>query len=178
MSGAALPRVQLAPGYTICRLIHGGWQLSAGHHPGGADRERVLAEMERAVDAGATTFDGADIYTGVERLYGELVRRCGRDRVQVHTKLVPDLEALPSISRAYVEQIVDRSLRRLGVESIDLVQFHWWDFDVPGHVEAAAWLDELRRAGKVRHLGVTNYDRTRLEQLLEAGRRRLRPWRQ
>jgi len=49
---------------------------------------------------------------------------------------VPDLDCLPRISKSYVEGIVDESLRRLGVEQLDLVQFHWWDYGVPGAVNA------------------------------------------
>jgi aryl-alcohol dehydrogenase-like predicted oxidoreductase len=64
---------------------------------------------------------------------------------------------------------VDRSLSRLRVDRLDLVQLHWWDFDVPGYVEAAAWLDELRRAGKIRNIGLTNFDRPRLAEILAAG---------
>ena len=89
--------------------------------------------------------------------------------VQVHTKYVPDLDRLPTHSRADVVRGVDRSLARLGVERLDLVQLHWWDYDVPGYVEAAAWLDELRRAGKIRHVGLTNFDQTRLEEIVAAG---------
>ena len=111
--------------------------------------------MDRFVDAGITTFDCADIYTGVEALIGEwLKRRRARSDarpVQVHTKYVPDLDRLPTHSRADVTRGIDRSLARLGVDRLDLVQLHWWDYDVPGYVEAAAWLDELRRAGKIRH---------------------------
>ena len=82
---------------------------------------------------------------------------------------MPDLDRLPSHSRADVVRGVDRSLTRLQVERIDLVQLHWWDFDVPGYVEAAAWLDELRRAGKIRNVGLTNFDRPRLTEILAAG---------
>ena len=64
---------------------------------------------------------------------------------------------------------VDRSLTRLQVERLDLVQLHWWDFDVPGYIEAAVWLDELRRAGKIRNVGLTNFDRLRLTEILAAG---------
>ena len=94
--------------------------------------------MDRFVDAGITTFDCADIYTGVEALIGEwLKRRRARSNavpVQVHTKYVPDLDRLPTHSRADVVRGVDRSLARLGVEPLDLVQLHWWDYDVPGYV--------------------------------------------
>ena len=118
--------------------------------------------MDRFVDAGITTFDCADIYTGVEALIGEWLKRRGARGaavpVQVHTKYVPDLDRLPTHSRADVVRGVDRSLARLGVERLDLVQLHWWDYDVPGYVDAAAWLDELRRAGKIRHVGLTNFD--------------------
>ena len=122
--------------------------------------------MDRFVEAGITTFDCADIYTGVEALIGEWLKRRNASRcratVQVHTKYVPDLDRLPTHSRADVVRGVDRSLARLGVERIDLVQLHWWDYDVPGYVDAAVWLDELRRAGKIRHVGVTNFDQQRL----------------
>ena len=165
----AVERVELAPGYTISRVIKGGWQLAGGH--GTVDREQALAGMRQFVAAGITTFDCADIYTGVEALIGEFLRRHGADLpgVQVHTKYVPDLAVLPTLTRQDVTAAIDRSLRRLGVERLDLVQFHWWDYDVPGYVEAARHLDDLRQAGKVRHLGLTNFDLPRLTEIVEAG---------
>lgn len=169
-----VPRIELAPGaasagaYTISRIVHGGWQLSEGHRPQAVDPADALRTLSRLADAGFTTFDCADIYTGVEELFGRFV--AGReDEIQIHTKLVPDADVLPSITRGYVEGIVDRSLRRLGVERLDLVQLHWWDYAVPRFVETATWLDELRRAGKIRRLGVTNFDVPHLEEILDAG---------
>jgi aryl-alcohol dehydrogenase-like predicted oxidoreductase len=164
-----VPRVQLAPGYTISCLLKGGWQLAGGH--GRIDGEAALADMDRFVDAGITTFDCADIYTGVEALIGEWLkrRRDGSTPVQVHTKYVPDLDRLPTHSRADVVRGIDRSLARLGVERLDLVQLHWWDYDVPGYVDAAAWLDGQRQAGKVRHVGLTNFDQKRLAEIVGAG---------
>jgi aryl-alcohol dehydrogenase-like predicted oxidoreductase len=170
---AGAERVELAPGYRVHRLINGCWQLSAGH--GTWDRrEAALRRLEELYDEGRTTFDCADIYTGVEETLGELRRRLAArtgdpEPIQVHTKLVPDRSALPRVDRAYVERIVDRSLRRLGVERLDLVQFYWWDEEVSGCVDAVGWLDELRRAGKVRLLGVTNLCARRLQPLLDAG---------
>ena len=49
------------------------------------------------------------------------------------------------------------------------MQLHWWDYDVPGYVDAAGWLDEMRRAGKIRHLGLTNFDHQRLGEIVAAG---------
>jgi aryl-alcohol dehydrogenase-like predicted oxidoreductase len=167
-------RAPLATGYSISRIIKGGWQLAGGHGP--VDREAALEDMGRFVEAGITTFDCADIYTGVEALIGEFLRRLRASRgtaaiagIQVHTKYVPDLAALPRLRPGDVEAAVERSLRRLGVERLDLVQLHWWDYAVPGWVEAALALAELRRKGKVREVGTTNFDVPRLRLLLDAG---------
>ena len=167
-------RVELRPGYEISRLINGGWQLSAGHDLTGSGTGGALDQLEKLFDAGFTTFDCADIYTGVEALLGRLQKRLrsrGLDRkeIQVHTKFVPDLGALAKLTPRDVEATIDRSLRRLGTGALDLVQFHWWDYAVPGYVEAARALDDLRRRGKIRHLGVTNFDCRRLDEILDAG---------
>ena len=165
-----LPTVDLAPACSIPRVIIGAWQLSQGHSSAPPDRGEIFRTWATLVDRGFTTFDCADIYQGVERLLGEFRRQVRHPgAIRVHTKFVPDKEALPRIDRSYVERIIDRSLLRLGVERLDLVQFHWWDYAVPGYVEVAGWLGELARAGKIRHLGVTNFDVPRLGELLGAG---------
>ena len=64
---------ELAPGYRIPRIIRGGWQLAGDH--GAVDRERAVAEIAAFVDAGLNTVDGADIYTGVEAIYGDFNAR-------------------------------------------------------------------------------------------------------
>jgi aryl-alcohol dehydrogenase-like predicted oxidoreductase len=158
----------LAGDYRISRLVNGGWQLAGNHGSRPVDAASVMDDLSRLVDAGLTTFDCADIYGGVESLLGELIRRSA-SRIQVHTKLVPDLEALPRITREYVERSVDRCLRRLGVERLDLVQLHWWDYETSRYVETAQWLGEIQQAGKVRFLGVTNFDVPRLRELVQAG---------
>ena len=61
-------RIELRPGYEITRVIRGGWQLAGGH--GTIDREAAIDDLVAAFDAGVTTFDCADIYTGVEELFG------------------------------------------------------------------------------------------------------------
>jgi aryl-alcohol dehydrogenase-like predicted oxidoreductase len=90
-------------------------------------------------------------------------------RLQVHTKFVPDLGSLAKVDEAFVERSIDRSLRRLRQERLDLVQFHWWDYAVPGYVEAAGALSRLRSRGKVAHIGLTNFDVPRLAEILAAG---------
>lgn len=156
------------------RIINGCWQLATDHRADPLAAEDSLADLRRLADRGLTTFDCADIYTGVEERLGELRRRWiadggNPDALRIHTKYVPDLETLGALDRAMVEWILDRSRQRLGVECLDLVQFHWWDFDVDGWVDAARHLEALRVDGWVRHLGVTNFDVNHLEPILEAG---------
>ena len=164
-----MTRATLAPGYDISRVLKGGWQLAGGH--GAVDPDAALADMDRFVEAGMTTFDCADIYTGVEELIGRWRRMRGAaaDTIQVHTKCVPDVDRLLRLSRADIVRGIDRSLQRLGVDAVDLVQLHWWDYDAPGYVDAALWLDELRAAGKIRHVGLTNFDRQRVAEIVDAG---------
>lgn len=165
---------QLAPGYEISRVLRGGWQLAHGH--GQIRSDDAIADMVAFADAGITTFDCADIYTGVEELIGEFRQRYGDlrgrealDRIRVHTKCVPDLQILSRIGKRDVESVVDQSLRRLKTDRLDLVQFHWWDYDVPGWLETAHWLNELRQAGKIRHLGGTNFDTEHMLAIMTSG---------
>ena len=166
--------VELSPGYRISRLLRGGWQLSAGH--GALDRERAMGDMGTFLDAGVTAFDCADIYTGVEEMIGAFRDRLRRERgevaaraLKVHTKFVPDWDALPTLSHSDVSGIVERSLQRLKAERLDLVQFHWWNYDAPGMIEAAGHLLDFQRQGKIDLLGGTNFDTARSRTLTEAG---------
>jgi len=162
--------VTLAPGFVASRIAKGHWQLAERHGAPYA-REAAFDDMRRFVEAGITLFDCADHYVGVEQLIGEFRRRHPDHarRLRVSTKLVPDLESLPRLRRRDVERIVDTSLARLGQERLDLVQFHWWDYRVPGYVEAMHWLDDMRVAGKVELLGTTNFDTGRLSEIVASG---------
>lgn len=155
--------------FPASRLIKGGWHLAGGH--GAIDRAQAKRDMAAFVEAGITSFDCADIYTGVEELIGEFRSEySGHARaVRVHTKYVPDLAQLASVDRASVAATIERSLRRLRVERLDLVQFHWWDYAVPRYVEIALELERLRRDGKIDRIGVTNFDVARLAEMVDAG---------
>ena len=166
--------IDLRPDYRISRIIKGGWQLAGDHGP--VDRTAAVRDMAAFVEAGITAFDCADIYTGVEEMIGvfldHLRQSRGReaaDRVQVHTKYVPDATALSIIDQRQIEAGIDRSLMRLGVERLDLVQFHWWDYSVPGAIDTLGHLQRLREKGKIRQLGLTNFDLDHVKQFVEAG---------
>lgn len=167
-------RFALAEGYDISRVIRGGWQLAGDH--GAVDPAAVTGDLSAYFDAGITTFDCADIYTGVEAMIGafraELLARRGADalrQLKVHTKYVPDLAALTTLTPGDVRRSIDRSLQRLRVERLDLVQFHWWDYDQPRYVETALALRALQQEGKIHLLGGTNFDVARLQAFAAAG---------
>lgn len=158
--------------YSISRIIKGGWQLAGGH--GVINRQQAIEDMFAYVSSGITTFDCADIYTGVEEMIGAFLKKYtikygSRNEIKVHTKFVPDISILSNISKEYVEGIIDRSLQRLGLEQLNLVQFHWWDFDTHNYVETAYYLSELQKKGKIQHIGVTNFDVSHLQEILDTG---------
>lgn len=164
----------LSPDHQISRVVKGGWQLAGGHGP--IDVETSVTDMFAFFDSGITTFDCADIYTGVEELIGlfraRLLDKRGAaalDALKVHTKYVPNLELLSSLTKRDVETAIDTSLSRLKTDRLDLVQFHWWDYAQGDFVEVAGWLSELRTAGKIRNIGGTNFDTASCLAMIEAG---------
>ena len=164
----------LAPDYRISRVIRGGWQLAGGHGP--VAQDAVSDDLQAFFDAGVTTFDCADIYTGVEEMIGAFRDRVRRTRgpealarLRVHTKYVPDLELLPTLTAADVRRTIDRSLQRLRTDRLDLVQFHWWDYDQPRYLETALALRALQAEGKIRLIGGTNFDAAHVREIAAAG---------
>ena len=167
-------RMTLRPGHEISRVIRGGWQLAGGHGPVG--RTQAVEDMIAFAKAGITTFDCADIYTGVEDLIGafrmEYASRCGAEalaQIKVHTKLVPDLARLATVDKAYIRSIVDTSLQRLRMGQLNLVQVHWWDYDVPRYLDVFGWMDDLRLEGKIANVSGTNFDSEKTVEILRLG---------
>ena len=170
----SLDTIQLRPGYAISRVIKGGWQLAGDHGP--VERTDAVRDMEAFLDAGITTFDCADIYVGVEEMIGDFIgdiraRRGAAvaNRVRVHTKLVPDLGLLENIQAKDVEAIIDRSLKRLQIEQLHLVQFFWWDVSLGNPQVGLEVLKRCQEKGKVAHLGVTNWDAAETQPFLDTG---------
>ena len=169
-------RFELAKDYTVSRVINGCWQLSEGHAlKSQLDEQDIMNAFLSLVEKGFTTFDCADIYTGAEDFLGRLVNELKKSStlspldIQIHTKYVPDISLLGKLDFCYTEKIIDRSLMRQNRDILDLVQFHWWDYDVPGCVETAGHLQRLREKGKVRHISATNFDSENLAAIVDAG---------
>ena len=162
---------QLAKDLQICRILNGMWQVAGGH--GEIDIESAISEMFSYHDFGFTTWDMADIYGPAEEYLGEFRRRVEKQRgkaelekIQALTKFVPN----PSpMTRSKVEHHVENSIRRMNVKSIDLLQFHWWDYSDNRYIDAMHHLTNLQAEGKVRHIGLTNFDTERMAMMVEQG---------
>ena len=164
-------RLQFTPDLNICRVLNGMWQVSGAH--GRIDPEAAVESMFSYLDAGFTTFDLADHYGPAEDFIGEFRRRLaarrGRDalsQMQAFTKWVPPPSAM---TRSVVEANIDRSLRRMNVDSLDLLQFHWWEYGDERYLDALGHMADLQRAGKIKHLALTNFDTEHLATILNHG---------
>lgn len=161
-------RTRLSNGYELNQVINGCWQLSQGHALGSSiDLEDTKRAFYELCDNGLNSFDCADIYTGVEEFIGEFIKESGRE-VKVHTKYVPDLDCLDKVTFEFTEAVVDRGLKRLNKERLEIVQYHWWDYQVPGMVDVAEHLVRLQEKGKIQHIGTTNFDVENLKKLVDA----------
>lgn len=76
---------------------------------------------------------------------------------------------MATLSKKDIEATIDRSLKRLHLDQLHLVQFHWWDYDVQKYVETALVLQELQKKGKILHIGGTNFDVSHLQEINDAG---------
>jgi aryl-alcohol dehydrogenase-like predicted oxidoreductase len=143
----------------------GGMPMSVENRP---DRERSLATIRAAVEAGVTLIDTADAYSldasdfgHNEELIAEALRGVDAEHVLVatkggHTRTSDGSWALDGRPE-YLRAACDASLRRLGVEAIDLYQFHRPDPNVP-IADSVGALAELLNAGKIRYAGVSNFN--------------------
>ena len=161
---------QLAPDLTICRIVNGMWQVAGGH--GYINHELAISDMMKYHDAGFTSWDLADIYGPAEDFIGEFRRRLltlkGKEeleRMQAITKWVPQPT---KITRSLVNENIERSLRRMSVSSLDLLQFHWWDYNNPYYIDALKYLSNLRDEGRIRHIGLTNFDTERIQIMIDS----------
>jgi len=164
MEPAEPSRYQFTPDLRICRILNGMWQVSGAH--GYIEPARAVEEMFAYHNAGFTTWDLADHYGPAEDLIGNFRRqfaaRHGVDRlseIQAFTKWVP---APGRMTRRLVDDAIGISLARMGVECLDLLQFHWWDYKDANYLDALEHLATLQHEGKIRHLALTNFDTERL----------------
>ncbi len=171
MALPASSRLQLTPDLNICRILNGLWQVSGSH--GSIDPPAAIASMFDYLDAGFTTWDLADHYGPAEDFIGEFRRQLVAQRgpqalaqLQAFTKWVPRPAPM---TRAVVAENIQRSLDRMNTETLDLLQFHWWDYGDSHYLDALKYLADLKQAGKIRYLALTNFDTEHLNIILDHG---------
>ena len=170
MSLPPLERITLADGLELCRVTTGLWQMADQERDGRPiDLDAMADVLFDYAEAGFDSFDMADHYGSAELVAG---RAAGRLASKGHrcptllTKWVPEPGPMtPEVVRAGVQERLDR----LGVDRLDLLQFHWWDYKHPGYLDAMAELMRLKEEGLIRHLGVTNFDTAHLRVLVKNG---------
>ncbi|GBG77213.1 hypothetical protein CBR_g23540 [Chara braunii] len=146
-------------------ILNGLWQLSGAH--GQIDEAQAVKEMSSYVDAGLPGFDMADHYGPAEILYGAFLQEYrGSHRVYGLTKWVPPPGPM---LRPIVEANIQRSLHRMKVGSLDMLQFHWWDYHDERYLDALRVMKALRDEGKIKNLALTNFDTVHMKKILDSG---------
>ncbi len=146
-----------------------------------ADKARSFDLLDRFVDAGFNAIDTADVYSAwapgnhggeSETIIGEWMKaRSARDRVVIITKVgSPMGPGKKGLASAYIEEACDASLKRLGVETIDLYLSHWPDPDTP-YEQTLSGYAKLLNKGKVRSIGASNLNAEQLGAALSVARR-------
>jgi len=160
-------KIFLADNLSISRILNGMWQVSGSH--GQINPESAILDMLEYHKFGFTTWDLADIYGPAESYIGEFRKRLPLNELeksQALTKFVPNPGPM---TKSIVEYYVDQSLHNMDVDSLDLLQFHWWDYDNPNYLNAIDNLSKLQVDGKIKHLGLTNFDTKRIKIITEKG---------
>lgn len=163
-----IPRIQLAEDLSISPLLNGLWQIADMERDGkDIDLHAAASAMQKYLALGLSTFDMADHYGSAEDIAGRFREGLSDpSSLQLLTKWVP--EPGPS-SRDKVRRAIERSLDRLKSSSLDLLQYHAWNYADPAYLDDLFYLDELRQEGMIRHLGLTNFDAAHLNMVLETG---------
>ena len=158
-----IERAELAPDLEICRILNGMWQVSGTH--GQIDAKTAIDEMVNYHNAGFTTWDLADIYGPAESFIGEFSKKIGKP-FEALTKFVPNPGPM---SGSIVSYYVEQSMKKMNTDCLDMVQFHWWDYNNLSYLDAMHHLSKLQSENKIRHLGLTNFDTERVRTMIESG---------
>lgn len=160
---------ELAPDLKLCRIINGMWQVAGGH--GYINEKTAIDEMASYHDAGLTSWDMADIYGPAEEFFGQFrhkLEQSGHDLPNLVglTKFVPNPGMM---SAGVVERAIRTSGVKMNAQKLDLVQFHWWDYENMQYLDALKHLSALKDQGKIKYIGLTNFDTKRMQIMIDNG---------
>ena len=158
-----MEKIVLGNDLEICRILNGMWQVAGGH--GQINSELAIQDMQKYQQMGFTTWDLADIYGPAESLIGNFSRKTEQS-FQAFTKFVPNPGPM---NYDIVTQYIEESLKKMNTECIDLLQFHWWDYQDSNYLDVLQHLSNLQKEGKIKYLGLTNFDTKRIKIIIENG---------
>jgi len=154
-------------GLMISAITYGNWIT----HGSQVEEDTAIACVAQALDLGITTFDTADIYAQgrAEEVLGRALKGQRRDGLEVFTKVYWPMGSGPNdrgLSRKHVIEGCHASLRRLGIDHIDLYQAHRYDFQTPLEETLRAF-DDLVRQGKVLYVGISEWTSAQIAEAVE-----------
>lgn len=152
--------VRLASDLVVPRIVNGMWQVSGSH--GYVDPSAAVSQMDMYRKSGLTAWDMADIYGPAEVIFGRHRQLAANVEATGFTKFVPSPGPM---TRSVVGCHIERSMSRMGVGVIDLLQFHWWEYADYRYLNAIDCLTDLVAQGSIAHLGLTNFDSAHMEEI-------------
>lgn len=165
-------------GLKLSALGVGCWSFGGGEYWGEQDQKDVDEVVRRAVDLGITFFDTAEVYNQgrSEESLGRAIRGLSRDKLIIGSKISPS-----NVHPEVLPRHCEASLRRLGTDYLDFYMVHWpitphsirhftdEEGTCPSVEDAFSVLRRLQQAGKIRHLGVSNFSAAKLEEAMKTG---------
>ncbi len=164
------PKTRLAADLSVRKIVTGLWQMADQERDGKTyDLDTAAQELVRYARAGFDTFDMADHYGSAEIVAGMAVKAltdAGLPPPVILTKWCPEPGQM---DMATVRRGIETALERLKVARIDVMQFHWWQYQSPQYIDALTHLMTLRQEGLIGHIGLTNFDAQHLRLVLKHG---------
>ena len=158
-------RVPGKNGASVPVLGLGAWPIGGGM--GHVDEQNAIALIHAAIDNGITLIDTAQAYRTSESIIGKALKNGYRDRCFLATKVSGGVTG--GYSRQAILTAIENSLRALQVDYVDLYQIHHWDESTPIE-ESMETMAELQSQGKVRYIGVSNFNAEQMQRALNTAR--------
>ncbi|GAA4783790.1 aldo/keto reductase family protein [Microbacterium gilvum] len=152
-------------GFKVSEITYGNWVTHASQ----VENDAAIATVHAALDAGITTFDTADTYanTAAEEVLAEALKGQRRESLEIFTKVYfpigPKGPNDTGLSRKHIRDGIEGSLRRLGVDYVDLYQAHRYDHETPLEETMQAFADIVRQ-GKALYIGVSEWTAEQLRE--------------
>ena len=161
-------RIKISDKLSVPRVLIGLWQIADMEKDGKTLDPNITSKyMNLYAENGFTSFDMADHYGSSEIIAGVFKNNYQNNSdINLFTKWVP---TPGKIDRKLTKDAVLKSLSRMNQSQIDLMQFHAWQYSDPSWIDALFYLDELRREGLIKNIGVTNFDSAHLRIALSSG---------